>query len=332
MNALLDTLASEMDNCWNFLVNLNLHCGKEGVKRLFRTLDGKCHKCKAEPDFYTKVFRFLQLELPENVAKSVTVEGLLRRHFSVQTQDETMKCSHCCPHPGATCPHTGDCSRPVDTRNILTKMPEYLFIQLLRWNRSGTIKNNMMVEVGAQMNIDGVQYELIGTVDHRSNTLGGGHYVAYVRKVKGPWVFCDDSFISGTSLDKVNNNENYIFLLKKIETCSPEMGDREKLKEEPVINQAEEDSSTSHTVNEKHVLYSTEDMKRVTLKFVKETPGIKDLKDIVKKNRESESKVKFDVQCPGILVNMCRGCGKGFQQILRHLQPQKKDGKMHADV
>ena len=72
----------------------------------------------------------------------------------------------------------------MDSRNILTKMPDYLFIQLLRWNRSGTIKNSVMVEVGAVLKIDGIQYELVGTVDHLGNTLAGGHYVTYVRKEK----------------------------------------------------------------------------------------------------------------------------------------------------
>ena len=121
MEALLDTLTNELKNCLEFILNINSHCGMEGIKRLFRTVDGKCHRCESEPDLSPKVFKILRLELPETFGQCVSLDTLLAHHFSIQVQDETMKCSHCCPHPGATCPHTGDCSRLVDTRNVMTQ-------------------------------------------------------------------------------------------------------------------------------------------------------------------------------------------------------------------
>ena len=71
------------------------------------------------------------------------------------------------------------------------------------------------VEVGAQTNINGIEYELVGTVDHRGNKLDIGHYVSHVKREKGPWVFCDDAHITVATLDRVNNDDNYIFLFKK---------------------------------------------------------------------------------------------------------------------
>ena len=99
-----------------------------------------------------RTFKFLQL-FPEN--KAVPIEKLLSKYVSMQTQEGSMKCGGCCPHPGSSCPHTGDCARKVNCRNVITGLPKYLFIQLQRCDRSGRMKTKAVVKIGSEVDING---------------------------------------------------------------------------------------------------------------------------------------------------------------------------------
>ena len=214
IEALFSALTDELEDIWDFQVCINSHYGSGGVQRFFHTPDGKCPKCKSGPQFNPQLFKFLQLSLPNSGSQPVTIETLLTQHFSVQTQDETIKCSVCCPHPGSTCPHTGDCARKISSRNVFTEFPQYLFIQLLR---SGFSKNMTLVEMGPEVYIADVLYQLVGIVDHRGSTIQSGHYVAFVKNQNGQLVLCDDNKISPVTLEKAVSKNNYVILLKKSE-------------------------------------------------------------------------------------------------------------------
>ena len=110
-----------------------------------------------------------------------------------------------------------------------------------------------MVEIGAEMNINEIQYELVGVVDHRGNTMASGHYVSYIRSEKRPWMFCDDNNISSSSLERVNNEDNYILLLKKKETFVPDVRHdvEEKLQQE--IYEVEVENTVSNSLNNEDV-------------------------------------------------------------------------------
>ena len=129
LESLLLVLSLELKDNFDFQVCLQSHKGMGGVNREFCTIDGKCPKCKLENVFQPQPFNILQLAIPPNHKRGLTLDKILHEHFSVQNNDESMKCDSCCPHPGSTCPHTGDCARAVRSRNVITKW--LLFFMIL---------------------------------------------------------------------------------------------------------------------------------------------------------------------------------------------------------
>jgi ubiquitin C-terminal hydrolase len=62
-----------------------------------------------------------------------------------------------------------------------------------------------------------VLYDLISTIVHRGNTLGSGHYVAYVNK-GGQWYLCNDTTITPQTFTqaKPEIDQSYIVIYQKI--------------------------------------------------------------------------------------------------------------------
>lgn len=51
------------------------------------------------------------------------------------------------------------------------------------------------------------RYSLFAVINHKGISIGGGHYIAYVRQQRDYWYKCDDSLITRAHLSEVLNSE-----------------------------------------------------------------------------------------------------------------------------
>ena len=75
------------------------------------------------------------------------------------------------------------------------------------------------VDTGAEMKLEGCNnYELVGVLDHRGETVNSGHYVTKVKSGTEQWVLCNDTNVTDTPFGDVISGDNYLLLYKKKET------------------------------------------------------------------------------------------------------------------
>ena len=122
------------------------------------------------------------------------------------------------------CPQTGFCSRQAVTLIELTKAPQFLFIQLLRFgNGYNGPKVTTLVRIDNNLDLPTAgSYEPISILSHRGATLAGGHYVNYMKIETGQWILFNDTIISLSSLENANTGDNYILLFKRKISVSTE--------------------------------------------------------------------------------------------------------------
>ena len=221
LSSLVAMISTELENYGGFSAVRSNHYGREQIKRVFldNPSDGSCKKCGQFPSSTTEEFLSLKLTVPES-ALNVRIESLLEDYFSESTETIRMKCSNCCPHgkDNVVCPQTGFCSRPAALRNYLTKSPEYLFLQLLRFgNGLNGFKVLTLVKFEEEIVFpNGIKYKVLGTLCHRGLTVNAGHFVTYTKSENDNWLLFDDTNIQQCSMNEANNPDNYIILCNKI--------------------------------------------------------------------------------------------------------------------
>ena len=213
LSSLVAMISTELENYGGFTALRSNHFGSEQIKRVFldNPHDGSCKNCGQFPSSRTEEFLCLKLTVPVS-AMNINIESLLEDHFSESTETVRMKCSNCCPHGKnkVVCPQTGFCSRPAALRNYLTKSPEYMFIQLLRFgNGPNGLKVTTLVKFDEEILFpDGNKYEILGTLCHRGTTVSAGHFVTYIKAENDHWMLFDDNIIHQSSINEANNPGN----------------------------------------------------------------------------------------------------------------------------
>ena len=220
LRSLEATISEELEASEEFQALRGQHWGREDIRRKFldNTETGKCRGCGYYPSSQDEPFLLMKLNIPRS-ASSVNLSALIQSHYSESTTTEKIKCSNCCPHDKEkiVCPQTGSCSLPSTEQCHLTKAPQFLFLQLLRYD-ANLQKVMTLVKIENELvlpSTDRDKYEPVAALNHIGTTRNTGHYVTYLKIDSDQWMLLDDTNIQLSSLEQANTADNYILLFKK---------------------------------------------------------------------------------------------------------------------
>ena len=127
-------------------------------------------------------------------ANSLSMNDLLKKHFSSEQGYASMKCD-CCNHI-KDCTLQGICKpKSISMTRSLIDTPEFLLIQVKRYSyESRKTKTNVWPEDVIHLST-GQTYQLSGIGHHLGETANSGHYVASLKTASG-WIRCDDTKIT----------------------------------------------------------------------------------------------------------------------------------------
>ena len=186
------------------------------VRKFVDTPNGRCVGCQLYPSYKEEKFLTLKIQVPE-LNQNIFISHLVASYYSESTDQLVLRCGNCCTHT-SKCPQTGNC-KPKNATNqqILSKSPEYLLVQLMRFGIFGNIKNQTCVipnKVLELPNLD--KYELVTVTNHIGPTASSGHYVTCTNLLGLTWVLCDDNSFSAISEYEIISPDNYVYLYKKV--------------------------------------------------------------------------------------------------------------------
>ena len=96
-------------------------------------------------------------------------------------------------------------------------MPDYLYIQLLRYDYHGPkIMTFVKIESELQLPIVGEnKYEPVGFLNHIGESRDRGHYITYLKQNSNHWIRFDDTNVCYATFEEANTEDNYILLFTK---------------------------------------------------------------------------------------------------------------------
>ena len=179
----------------------------------------RCQHCGSTPDetndeHLTLTLSFGNLHL---YSDEIQLQQLINDRFSskVTEQEGGMRCNKCCNHDSSI-EHGKKCKpKPFQTTYQITRYPQYLILQLLRFEQTPTGPQKIKTKVTNCKSIDiqKTNYELISILNHEG-TYQHGHYTALLKS--DDWNLCDDIRQSSVS-DAVESEKNYVYIFKKKE-------------------------------------------------------------------------------------------------------------------
>lgn len=106
-------------------------------------------------------------------------------------------------------------------RTIFSILPEYLIIQLLRFNNDGS-KNNKSINIDKTLNFKNysynnldIKYDLTSISCHLDFNHLSGHYISFVKN-DNKWFIIDDDNVRVANNFNILTNNSYLLLYKKI--------------------------------------------------------------------------------------------------------------------
>ena len=244
LRALEQIISEELNNNIMFPDIRDKHWGKEYTRKLFlnNSSSGACGRCNQFPSTVESDFLFLKLSMPFSNL-TINLSTLIENHYAEGTQRVKMKCSRCCIHDrnGVPCPQSGNCNLDAVNKTELVKAPEYLFLQLIRYDNTSKIMTKVHVDEEVTLPNNCI-YETIGLLNHQGSSRNAGHYVTYLKSEAGNWLLYNDEHIYLSSLQEANSNDNYILLLKKkTNNINPEVSSNTvREQDNPYMNISEE--------------------------------------------------------------------------------------------
>ena len=188
-------------------------------KRFGTGENGACVKCRNLPEDTNESFLTLKVALP--MSGPVPLSRVISDHLIDELE---MKCSWCCPHQ-RDCDQKGLCSlKPARRLMSLIEAPEYLFVQLKRYEFDGHVTRKIHTKVSFspddtfQFNSE-PEYKIVGDVNHHGSSANSGHYTTFLRNRNGlnSWTKHDDNRVSPAKFNDMDPTESYILLLKKLD-------------------------------------------------------------------------------------------------------------------
>ena len=188
-----------------------------------------CPKCKGNPASVPGTDKILRLILL-NSHVNISLNDLVKRHFSKQLQTGGRRCSNCVSINGSAP------LLPYTEQLRMLRHPSYILVQLLRMNflDGTTTKNSTTVTLPKEVIVDEISYQVIGTISH-IGTASAGHNRAFLKQGE-KWFMCEDSRhpYEKNPVDSVTE-QNYCLLLKKMEPTSLSVNESLGLKECSVV-------------------------------------------------------------------------------------------------
>jgi len=175
----------------------------------------KCLECS----YTSNTFEFF-LDLSLEIKGCNSLDKALQKFTSVEKldKDNKYKCPKCAKYVLA------------QKRFSIKKPPHVLTIQLKRFNFHSLFGGKISKPVDFPEVLDlkphlsnnndkwntFTKYELHGIVVHHGSSLGGGHYVAYVKSPSGVWHCMNDSHVSQVSVKNVLGQSAYILFYSRV--------------------------------------------------------------------------------------------------------------------
>ena len=360
LRSLIEIISKEFNKSLSFGDIKEKHCGSEKRTKIF--LDnpsGSCRGCDQYSTSEEMTFFFLKLRIPSSQS-SISISSLIDSYFSEGTERLRMKCSTCCVHQqnGIPCPQTGFCNREAVNKTELIKAPEYLCVQLIRYDDFGKVITEVNIEEVLIFNNN--SYEPICLLNHIGTQRDQGHYVTHSKTDSGKWMLYDDNDIYLSSLKQANSNENYLVLFKKKNASISNEGrsvNDDEDNTDTIISVGTSNKSEDNTKKRKHCNKNKElekSIKCLKTKIVcfgcqKEFANIEshfkgkigkkcklqyyeqenmetnvfstsDHEEIRQgdKSKQSEEKGQSENMSTSIEIK-CKGCGNKFKKFLRHV-------------
>ena len=197
---------------------LNIFKFKTNTEKNF-LVNSNCQHCGTKPTDKNDEHIVLKLSFPRHhhlFKDGIDLQYLINERFSEIETDQAngMRCEVCCSHDESI-DHNKKCKpKPFVTQEQLTKHPQYLIVQLLRFQptESGIIKIENKILNAKTITIQQTEYELISVLNHEGN-YQNGHYTALLKS--NEWYLCDDINKKVLADNEVESNKNYAYIFKK---------------------------------------------------------------------------------------------------------------------
>ena len=192
---------------------------------LVNELPSRCQKCFQNPKEMNDTQLSLKVSFPQNIhlyKNGMTLQQLIDKHFEAKLMGQEMRCKTCCTRAhNSTGKHTNLCKpKPFQVTEHVTKHPKYLLLQLMRFEQTthGLHKIETLIKDIGFITIQETKYEVVSIINHHGN-VDGGHYTAFL-KSNNCWYHYDDIKKTTCRSDTSVENDNYVYLLKKVITVS----------------------------------------------------------------------------------------------------------------
>ena len=292
-----------------------------------------CPICKQLPKPVEGTDKFLKLPLPLS-STSITLDKLLKTHFSIQHQSEGRSCAACPASP----------KLPYIEKLRISKYPQYILIQILRTTfvNGKAVKNTSPVEIPEKVTVDKTVYEIIGTITHMG-TADAGHNRAYLKK-GSKWYLCEDF---KNPIERVPKDsafeQNYCLLLKKqSSTKTDKEGTAKETTKEtiqmPILKECRIvieplPTATGKMTYANAVNQSAQGFRHKSLSSdnISALGHENSIGQHIKRAYSSQESLSQNSQQSDQHSNCCKGCGKSFSRFFYHLS-KSKECSQHYDM
>lgn len=160
-----------------------------------------CLGCKTKTKMAEK-FIVLPLTVPEAPS---TLERCIEDFLSTERFSGSFACEKCRTHTDAV-------------KNLeISSLPDILLIALkrFRWTGKRPSKNTTMISCNHNLVIEEKSYRLVGTIQHRGNTVDSGHYTAHIRHHR-EWFRINDEVVQEIGSDEVVEGNTYVLVFSRV--------------------------------------------------------------------------------------------------------------------
>ena len=184
------------------------------IQYLVNNEPSNCQYCESVPNGTVDEHKVLKVSFANLhlYSDEIPLQQLINHHFSIKVteQESGLRCEKCCNNSHSkNTEHGKKCKqKPYRTQESITRHPQYLILQLFRFQQTptGTQKITTKVTHCRSIDIQKTEYELISILNHEGN-YQNGHYTALLKS--DDWYLCDD--IRQSSIDNaVESGKNYV--------------------------------------------------------------------------------------------------------------------------